>query len=944
MDVDDYFGTSVSLDGDRLAVGATSDDGKNNATADAGAVYIFKRTGTTWALERKVEDGSDGFNHLDASDLFGVDISLDGDRLAVGASLDDGKSNSTSAPGAAYIFKRTGTTWALERKIENGSDGFSALDSRDNFGSRVSLDGDRLAVGAPRDAGHDNGATNAGAVYMFERTKTTWTDTDKFQEHEGLVASSWQNFKTTNTTEPSCNSSDTFGTASNTADSFTITSSDNGKWACFRVKDSNNVYSYVKQKIGPGSLTLTQDNTTVTASGSNFSNFAFFDSGATDPDCSSTNTTAVYTSGASATALDDNDWVCFKGLDQTQVYVYAELQVDLTAPVISLAQDRDSVDASATMAGSPTIDSATWSHSNLSSTNPTCSSASYNTAGSTENTVAITIQDNNKYVCFRVKNSLGVSGYGKIQISLGPGITLTQNNTTVTATSTDGSTLTDYKYFSQTTKPTNCGPTKTTGWTTGTSATSLDDNDWVCFTAKDSSNTYGYGLLQVDLTAPTISLTQTGKTVTATGSSLTGYQHFTSQADPACDNTKTTGWTDGSSKTNLADDTYICFRAKNNLGVYGYGKLQVDLTAPTISLTQDGKTVSATGSSLTGYQHFTSQTDPACDSTKTTGWTDGSSKTNLADDTYICFRAQNSLGVYGYGEIQVDLTAPIVSAVQVRTQITATATTTNGTIKTNSWTNLIKDTSPTCASETYTTPESTSGKTINLQSSDNNKYYCFRVKNSRGIYGYTTAAQIDLTAPIVNIVQDYPDISATSAATDATHSSWKYSRPQTSSPTCSGLAANQYKSGHEVFHAQDNKYYCFRLTDTAGNHGYGQILVNLTAPSLNVSQNNTTVTVSGTSLSGYSYQKDAYSLPCNPTLTTNWKTGKTVTNLTHKTYVCFRAKNSLGVWGFSQYQVDLAPPGLTLDQSNSGAVSLDDDRRQWRRLYDRPRSLRLFKH
>ena len=182
IDGGDYFGHSVSLDGDRLAVGAGFDEGKNNATANAGAVYIFKRTGTTWTLERKIENGSDRFNNLDASDKFGYSVSLDGDRLAVGAWYDDGKNNATADAGAVYIFKRTGTTWALERKIEDGSDGFNNLDANDKFGYSVSLDGDRLAVGAFNDDGKNNSTTNAGAVYIFKRTGTTWALERKIED------------------------------------------------------------------------------------------------------------------------------------------------------------------------------------------------------------------------------------------------------------------------------------------------------------------------------------------------------------------------------------------------------------------------------------------------------------------------------------------------------------------------------------------------------------------------------------------------------------------------------------------------------------------------------------------------------------------------------------------------------------------------------------------
>ena len=354
LDSGDLFGLSISLDGDRLAVGAQGDDGKSNSTTNAGAVYIFKRTGTTWALERKIEDGSDGFNHLDISDVsdgFGRSVSLDGDRLAVGSHYDDGKNNSTFHAGAVYIFKRTGTTWALERKIEDGSSGFHHLDANDWFGRSVSLDGDRLAVGAYLDDGHDNGSSKAGAVYMFERSGGTWTDTDKFQEQEGLVASSWQNFKTTNTTAPACSSADNskFGTASNTADVITISSSDNNKWACFRVKNTDNVYFYVKK------------------------------------------------------------------------------QIDFNPPVVTITQANDSLQA--TTAATDIPDNAVWEY-NEQTTNPTCKNL---TSGWVDGSKARYISFS-KYYCFRIKDSAGNTGYGKIKPTIpDPGLVARQTQTKISA-------------------------------------------------------------------------------------------------------------------------------------------------------------------------------------------------------------------------------------------------------------------------------------------------------------------------------------------------------------------------------------------------------------------------------------------------------------------------------------------------------------------------------
>lgn len=40
---DDFFGTSVAIDGDYTIVGAPNDKGE-----DSGSIYVFKRIGTIW--------------------------------------------------------------------------------------------------------------------------------------------------------------------------------------------------------------------------------------------------------------------------------------------------------------------------------------------------------------------------------------------------------------------------------------------------------------------------------------------------------------------------------------------------------------------------------------------------------------------------------------------------------------------------------------------------------------------------------------------------------------------------------------------------------------------------------------------------------------------------------------------------------------------------------
>ena len=148
---------------------------------------------------------------------------------------------------------------------------------------------------------------------------------------------------------------------------------------------------------------------------------------------------------------------------------------------------------------------------------------------------------------------------------------------------------------------------------------------------------YGYEELQVDLTKPAIALTQNNDSVSADSTlTLTDYKHFTSSANPDCSENYT-GW--GSADTgqtagNIDDGHYVCFRAKNSLDVYGYNKLQVDLTQPDIELNQNNNSVIASGVNLDDYKYFTDNGNPDCDKDDTyTG--SGQTAPNIDHNHYV---------------------------------------------------------------------------------------------------------------------------------------------------------------------------------------------------------------------------------------------------------------------------------------------------------------------
>jgi len=144
----DWFGYFISLDGDTALIGALQDDDNGK---DSGSAYVFTRNGTTWTQQAKLL-ASDGAR----MDIFGNDVSLDGDTALIGAVQDD---DNGFQSGSAYVFTRSGTTWTQQQKLL-ASDGARG----DLFGCDVSLDGDTVLIGAPADG--DNGL-NSGSVYVF---------------------------------------------------------------------------------------------------------------------------------------------------------------------------------------------------------------------------------------------------------------------------------------------------------------------------------------------------------------------------------------------------------------------------------------------------------------------------------------------------------------------------------------------------------------------------------------------------------------------------------------------------------------------------------------------------------------------------------------------------------------------------------------------------------
>jgi hypothetical protein len=169
---DDQFGYSVALSNDAtIAVIGAPEEDTNGTTA--GAAYIFTRSGSTWTQQQKIQS-----TDIQAGDGFGfnVDISNDGNYIAIGAWRED---TSGDNAGAVYVFTESGGTWSQQAKIQA-----SDASAGQQFGMAVDLnsDGTTLAVGSADDANNANGA----AAYIFTRSGSTWSQQAKISDPTGV--------------------------------------------------------------------------------------------------------------------------------------------------------------------------------------------------------------------------------------------------------------------------------------------------------------------------------------------------------------------------------------------------------------------------------------------------------------------------------------------------------------------------------------------------------------------------------------------------------------------------------------------------------------------------------------------------------------------------------------------------------------------------------------
>jgi len=173
------FGFSVALHKDTLVVGAPTE---NTGASASGAAYVFVRRNNVWTQQATLKA-----SNAEANDQFGYQVAVYEDNLAVSAIYEDGgtsgvdgdqSSNTLPESGAVYVFKRIDGIWLQQAYIKA-----SNADASDLFGLSLALHKNTLVVGSPKEDGsaklangvQNNDSLNSGAVYVFDRSTTGWT-------------------------------------------------------------------------------------------------------------------------------------------------------------------------------------------------------------------------------------------------------------------------------------------------------------------------------------------------------------------------------------------------------------------------------------------------------------------------------------------------------------------------------------------------------------------------------------------------------------------------------------------------------------------------------------------------------------------------------------------------------------------------------------------------
>lgn len=169
-----------------------------------GAAYVFVRTGATWALQQKLTS-SDGV----AGDEFGYVVAISGDTVVASAIA------KASSQGAVYIFGRSGSAWSQQAEFSG-----TGVAAGDCFGCAVAARGTTAFIGSPDRSG------GTGAAYVFANSGAGWQQQQVFA---GAAAGDHFGFSVALSPDTTTALIGAFGASNATGEAYVLTM--NGTWS-----------------------------------------------------------------------------------------------------------------------------------------------------------------------------------------------------------------------------------------------------------------------------------------------------------------------------------------------------------------------------------------------------------------------------------------------------------------------------------------------------------------------------------------------------------------------------------------------------------------------------------------------------------------------------------------------------------------------------------------
>lgn len=183
----DEYGSQVAIDGNYAVVGAPKED------EDASGFNSLNAAGAAYVLEKNssgnwVEKQKIVAPLRAAGDNFGASVSISGDYIVIGAPKEDEDASEGTTKNAS------GSVYVFERDV-NGNWNFDQKivandrSANDQFGS-VSISNNTIVVGSPNDDRY--GTSNAGSIYIYDNnSQGNWIFTQKIQPSDLGVNSNY---------------------------------------------------------------------------------------------------------------------------------------------------------------------------------------------------------------------------------------------------------------------------------------------------------------------------------------------------------------------------------------------------------------------------------------------------------------------------------------------------------------------------------------------------------------------------------------------------------------------------------------------------------------------------------------------------------------------------------------------------------------------------------